>query len=119
MRAISIKTIADLENETNFRNVDALKNWSGYNLNEVEQRVNLNFETFTPLQAGLCKYLVHLLYENRYNIHYNALTNYYRTLDDVALTEELERKVNSIAQEANYFSTVDDLTGELLNFLAA
>ena len=119
MRAISIRAIAELEHETNFRNVDALKNWSGYNLNEVEQRANLNFDTFTPLQAGLCKYLVHLLYENRYNIHYNALINYCRTLDDVALTEELERKINSIAQEANYFSTVDDLTGELWNFLAA
>ncbi|MBR6711410.1 MAG: hypothetical protein IKI76_00220 [Selenomonadaceae bacterium] len=120
MRAISIKAIAELEHKTNFRNVDALKNWSAYNLNEVEQRANLNFDTFTPLQAGLCKYLVHLLYENRYNIHYNALTNYCRTLDDIALTEEeLERKINSIAQEANSFSTVDDLTGELWNFLAA
>ena len=120
MRAISIKAIAELEHETNFHNVDALKNWSSYNLNEVERRANLNFETFTPLQAGLCKYLVHLLYENRYNIHYNALTNYCRTLDDVAWTDdELERKVNSIAQEANYSSTVHDLTGELWNFLAA
>ncbi|MBD3879289.1 MAG: hypothetical protein SR1Q5_06360 [Quinella sp. 1Q5] len=122
MRAISIKAIAELEYETNFRNVDALKNWSSYNLNEVERRANLNFETFTPLQAGLCKYLVHLLYENRYNIHYNALINHCRTLDDfpAALTaEDLERKINTIAQEANYFSMVNDLTGELWNFLAS
>ena len=119
MRAISIKAIADLEHEMNLSNIDALKNWSSYNLNEVERRANLNFDTFTPLQAGLCKYLVHLLYENRYNIHYNALMNHCRTLDDVAFTEELERKINSIAQEANHFASVNDLIGELWNFLAA
>ena len=124
MRAVSIKAIADLENEENFRNVDALKTWADYNLSDVERRANLNFDTFTRLQTGLCKYLVHLLYENRYNIHYNALANYCRTLDEkifpAELTDEqLERKINSIAQEANYFSTVDDLAGELWNFLAA
>jgi len=124
MRTISIRAISQLENQTNFRNVDALKNWASYNLNEVEQRANLNFDTFTTLQAGLCKYLVHLLYENRYNIHYNCLANYCRTLDEkvfrINLTEEeLERKINSLAQEANYFSPVNDLIGELWNFLKA
>lgn len=124
MRAISVKAIAELEHEKNFRNVDALINWSSYNLNEVEQRANLNFETFTPLQAGLCKYLVHVLYENRYNIHYNALANYSRTLDEKVFrvnlsAEEFERKVNTLAQEANYFSAVNDLLGGLWNFLAA
>ena len=122
MRAVSIKAIAELEHEENFRNVDALKNWAAYNLNDVERRANLNFDTFTPLQAGLCKYFVHLLYENRYNIHYNALANYSRTLDEkifaVGLTDEqLERKINSIAKEANYFSTVNDLIEELFNFV--
>ena len=122
MRAISIKAIAELENEKNFRNVDALKNWSSYNLNEVERRANLNFDTFTPLQAGLCKYLVHVLYENRYNIHYNALANYCRTLDEknfaIGLTsEQLEQKINSLAQEANYSSRVNDLIEELFNFV--
>ena len=122
MRAVSIKAIAELEHEENFRNVDALKNWAGYNLNDVERRANLNFDTFTPLQAGLCKYFVHLLYENRYNIHCNALINYCRTLDEknfaVGLTDEqLEQKINSIAQEANYFSTVNDLIEELFNFV--
>ena len=32
MRAVSVKAIADLEHEENFRNVDALKNWADYNL---------------------------------------------------------------------------------------
>ena len=124
MRAISIKAIAELEHEKNFRNIDALNNWASYNLNEVEQRANLNFDTFTPLQAGLCKYLVHVLYENRYNIHYNALANYSRALDEKVFpanlsADEFERKINSLAQEANYFSPVNDLIGGLWNFLAA
>ncbi|MBR0260650.1 MAG: hypothetical protein IJQ85_02540 [Selenomonadaceae bacterium] len=115
MRTISVKAIAELEHEKNFRNVDALKNWSSYNLNEVEQRANLNFDTFTPLQAGLCKYLVHVLYENRYNIHCNALTNYCFA---VGLTcEQIDQKINSIAQEANYYSRVNDLIDGLFNFI--
>ena len=124
MRAVSIAAIAELEHEQNFRNVDALKNWASYNLNEVEQRANLNFDTFTPLQAGLCKYFVHLLYENRYNIHYNCLANYCGGLDEKVFPanmtdEQLERKINSLAQEANYFSTVNALIEQLWNFLAA
>ena len=55
MRAISIKAVAELEHATNFNNVAALENWATYNLNDVERRANLNFDTFTPLQAGLCK----------------------------------------------------------------
>ena len=124
MRAVSVKAIAELEHEENFRNVDALKNWADYNLNDVERRANLNFDTFTPLQAGICKYLVHVLYENRHNIHYNALINYCRTLDEKVFTAsltsgQLEQKINSITQEANYFSTVNDLIGELWNFFKA
>jgi|GEM_PF-2070239 len=122
MRAVSVKAIAELEHEDNFRNVDALKNWATYNLNVVEWRANLNFDTFTPLQAGLCKYLVHVLYENRYNIHYNALTNYCRTLDEKVFPanltdEQLERKINSIAQGAHYSSRVNDLIETLFKFL--
>ncbi len=122
MRTISIRAISDLEHKTNFRNVAALENWSSYNLNEVERRANLNFNTFTPLQAGLCKYFVHLLYENRYNIHYNCLVNYCRDFDErkfaIGLTgDQLEQKINSIAQEADYFLTVNALTDELLNFM--
>ena len=124
MRAISVKAIAELEHEENFRNVDALKNWSSYNLSDEERRANLNFDTFAPLQAGICKYLVHVLYENRYNIHYNALLNYCRTLDDKAFSstltgEQLEREINSLAQRATYSSAVNSLIGELWNFLAS
>ena len=82
MRAISVKTLAELEHEENFRNVDALKNWATYNLSDDERRANLNFDTFTQLQAGLAKYLVHVLYENRYNIHYNALVDFVRVFDE-------------------------------------
>ena len=122
MRTVSVKTVADLEREENFPNVDALKHWADYNLNETERRASLNFDTFTPLQAGLAKYSVHLLYENRYNIHYNALVNYCRTLDDKKFAsgltgERLERKINSFAQEANHSTRVNTLIDELLNFV--
>ena len=123
MRAISVKALAELEHEKNFRNVDALKNWSTYNLSDDERRANLNFDTFTPLQAGLAKYLVHVLYENRYNIHYNALVDFARVFDEkkfaIGLTaEELERKINTLAQEANHSTTVNALNDELLNYVA-
>ena len=122
MRTISIQAISEFEHKTNFRNVDALNHWADYNLNEVERRASLNFNTFTTLQAGLAKYFVHLLYENRYNIHYNCLVNYCRTLDEeafpTALTnEQLEQKINSLAQGAHYSSRVNDLTEKLFQFL--
>lgn len=122
MRTVSIKGISELKDKENFRKVDALKHWADYNLNEVERRANLNFNTFTRLQAGLCKYLVHLLYENRYNIHYNCLVNYCRTLDEkifpANLTDEqLERKIDSLAQGAHYSSRVNDLIESLFQFL--
>lgn len=121
MRTVSVKAVAELEHEKNFRNVAALENWTDYNLNDVERRANLNFDTFTRLQAGLCKYLVHLLYENRYNIHYNCLVNYCRTLDDKVLRgitdEQLERKIDSLARGAHYSSRVNDLIEKLFQFL--
>lgn len=122
MRTVSIQAISELNHETNFQNVDALKHWADYNLNEVERRASLNFDTFTRLQMGLAKYFVHLLYENRYNIHYNCLVNYCRKLDEENIsisltTEQLERKINSIAQGAHYSSRVNDLTEKLFQFL--
>lgn len=124
MRAVSVKAIAELENEENFPNVDALKHWADYNLNDTERRASLNFDSFTPLQSGLAKYFVHLLYENRYNIHYNALVNYCGTLDEKNFSaqlsaESLEQKIDSLAQSADYSSTVNALIEELWNFLAA
>ena len=122
MRAVSVKAIAKLEHEENFPNVDALKNWASFNLSDDERRAALDFDTFTPIQAGLAKYLVHVLYENRYNIHCNALVNYCRTLDEkvfaIGLTQEqLERKIDSLAQQANTSTTVNALIEELLNFV--
>ena len=123
MRAVSAKTIAELEREENFPNVDALKHWSAYNLNDTERRASLNFDTFTPLQAGLAKFLVHLLYENRYNIHYNELVYFCRTLDDKIFPddmtdEELERKIDNLAQTADYSTTYKGLNEDFINSLA-
>ena len=122
MRAISVKAVAELEHEENFRNVDALKSWASCNQSDDERRAGLNFETFTPLQAGLAKYLVHVIHENRYNIHHNALIKYCRTLDEkifpaMLTADELQRKINSIAQTATHYSTVNALIAELWNFL--
>ena len=122
MRAVSVKAIADLEHEENFNNVDALKNWATYNLNDIERRAGLNFDSFTTLQAGLANYFVHLLYENRYNIHYNALANFCRGLDKknfpASLTaDQLDKKINSLAQGAHYSSRVNDLIERLFHFL--
>ena len=122
MRAISVKALAEFEHETNFRNADALKHWADYNQNDIERRAGLNFDTFTPLQAGLDKYFVHLLYENRYNIHYNALVSYCCTLDEKNFAtgsefERLERKIDSLAQEADYSTTVNALNDNLREFI--
>ena len=124
MRTISIKAIAELEDEKNFPNVAALENWASYNLNDIEQRASLNFDTFTTLQAGLAKYLVHLLYENRYNIHYNCLMDFIFSVTggnfvDEAIEEIVLREADSLAQEADYFSNVNFLIEELWNFLKA
>ena len=109
MRAISIKNLAELEHTENFPNVDALINWKNFNQCDDERRASLDFDTFTPLQAGLAKYLVHVLFENRYNIHFNALIDYCRA-NDVAIDEN---KINSLAQAANCSTIVNTLIAEL------
>lgn len=114
MRAISVKYLAKLEHETNFPNVDALKNWSSYNLSEDERHAALNLDDFTPLQAGIAKYLVHVLHENRYNIHYNALVDFCRAFDEKKFViglepEKLEREIDSAAKEADYSAKISDL----------
>ena len=124
MRAISVKAVAELEHEENFSNVDALEHWADYNLSDDERRAALDFDTFTRLQAGLAKYLVHVLYENRYNIHYNALADYCATLDAKAFRADLSpdaltQKINALAQTADYSTPVNSLIGELWQFLSA
>ncbi|MBR1646403.1 MAG: hypothetical protein IJ774_13810 [Selenomonadaceae bacterium] len=59
-----------------------------------------------------------MLYENRYNIHYNAPVNFCRDFDEskvaVGLTgEQLETQINSVAQEADCSSSVNQLTEKI------
>ncbi|MBO4400327.1 MAG: hypothetical protein J5809_00590 [Selenomonadaceae bacterium] len=99
----------------------AVLSWANYNLNDIEISAALDFTNFTPEQIGLSKFLLHLLYENRYNIEYNCLAAYAENLDAKILAnvppEILERKINSIAQETGYGATFDDMTAELENFV--
>ncbi len=114
MRAVAVKAIAKLEREKKFPNKAALADWALYNLNEVEWRVVIKFDESSPLEVGLSKYLTHVLYENRYNIHYNALVDYCRAFDEkkvaVGLTSDaLESKINSVAQQADCSASVNQL----------
>lgn len=99
----------------------AVLSWTDYNLNDVENAAALDFTNFTPEQIGLAKYFLHLLYENRYNIEYNRLVAYAENLDAKILAnvprDELERKINSIAQETDYSATFNYMTAELENFV--
>ena len=110
-----MRNVAVAECTKNFpiQNKAAILNWANYNLNEIEMQASINFENAAPLEIGLHKFILHLLFENRYNIEYNRLANYAKNIS----AENLEQKINSIAQNANYFSTFDDLTAELENFL--
>ncbi|MBR2518954.1 MAG: hypothetical protein IKE46_04110 [Selenomonadaceae bacterium] len=118
MRTISVKALAKLEHEKIFPKEAALVDWALHDLNADEWRAFLNFDTFTPIQTGLAKYLVHVLYENRYNIHYNALVDFCRDFDEskvaIGLTaDELESKINSVAQQADCSASVNQLTEKI------
>ena len=122
MRTALARWLGKLEQENNFRNVEALNHWASYNLNDIERRVVITFETSSTLQVGLAKYLTHLLYENRYNIHYNELVYFCGTLDekifpDDMTSEELERKIDSIAQAADYSTTYKGLNEQFIQSL--
>ena len=122
MRAVAVKAVAELDNKKTFPNEAALVDWALHNMNEVEWHVVVAFDESSTLQVGLSKYLAHVLYENRYNIHYNALVNYCRTLDEkvfgIGLTaEQLEHKIDELAREADYSTTVNALIDKLLNFV--
>ena len=106
--------ISEFTNAAKIQNEAAVLNWANYNLNEIENQAAINFENAAPLEIGLYKFILHLLFENRYNIEYNLLANYAKNIS----AENLEQKINSIAQNANYYSTFDDLTAEL-EFLKA
>ena len=118
MRNVAIQ---EFSKPQTIQNPAAVQSWAEYNLNEIETSAALDFTNFTPTQIAVAKFFLHLLYENRYNIEYNRLAAYAETIDENILSkinpDELERKINSIAQETGYGATFDDMTAELENFV--
>ena len=131
MRNIVIAEIGAINPGGNLENADAIKDWSNRTLNSEELLASLDFdavefEAFSPLEVGLCKYSVHILRENRYNIFYNRLVDYcgeldkklFDTAEENGLTfDALEKNINTLAQEGNFSMTFNNLTDEFLNFL--
>lgn len=105
--------IAEFTKDFKIQNEASVLNWANYNLNEIETQAAINLDAAAPLKIGLYKFIMHLLFENRYNIEYNRLANYAKDFS----AENLEQKINSLAQNANYFSTFDDLTTEFENVI--
>ena len=114
MRNITLAEISSSNIDENFYNAAKITDWSKCNLNDIEQQAcvdfnSVQFETLSPLQIGLFKYLIHLLYENRYNIFYNRLANFCAD-DGINVDEDTERKLNHAAQEGDYFMSFNTLT---------
>ena len=110
MRNIAIQEISD---EMKIENDAAILNWANYNLNEIENQAAISMENAEPLKVGLYKFILHLLFENRYNIEYNRLVNYCKDIS----ADDLENKINFVAQKTNYYSTFDDMTAEIENLI--
>ncbi len=106
MRNIAIQEITG---EIKIENESAILNWANYNLNEIENQATIPMDNAAPLKLGLYKFILHLLFENRYNIEYNRLVNYCKDIS----ADDLENKINFVAQKTNYYSTFDDMTAEL------
>ena len=131
MRNIIIAEMGSVKPDENFSNAEILKSWAAKNLSGEELQATFDFnaaefENFSTLEIGLCKYSVHVLFENRYNIFYNRLIDYCKTLDEKIFSAAekngltfnlLEGKINFFAQEGNYSMTFNNLTDEFLNFL--
>lgn len=131
MRNIVVAEIGAFKPSEDFSNSAALVDWSKRELNSEEIKAafdfnSVEFENFSPIEVGLCKYFVHILFENRYNIFYNRLVDYCVELDEKifdtaeqnGLTfDALEKKINSLAQEGTYSMTFNNLTDEFLNFI--
>ena len=131
MRNIVIAEIGAFKPDENFSNKNALLDWAKYDLNSeaIKAAFDFNadeFENFSPLEVGLCKYFVHVLFENRYNIFYNRLVDYCGELDEKIFEaaeknnltfDALEQKINSLAGEGNFSMTFNNLTDEFLNFI--
>ena len=109
MRNIAIQEFQNCE----VKNDAAILNWADCNLNEIENQATIPLDNASRVQVGLYKFILHLLFENRYNIEYNRLVNYCKEIS----AENLEEKINLIAQKTNYYSTFDDMTAELENLI--
>ena len=110
MRNIVIAEIAAL-NGKNFPDAKKITDWASYGLNEIESQACVNFNSsqfsnMTPLEVGLFKYFIHLLYENRYNIFYNRLIKF---CEDENITPD-EHKIDKAAQVFDYQTSFNTLT---------
>ena len=131
MRNIVISEIGSMMPSESFENADEIKNWSARSLGDAELLAAVDFdakefENFSELERGFCKFSIHILRENRYNIFYNRLVDYCRELDEEifenaeknGLTFDiLEKKINSLAGEGNFSETFNNLTDAFLNFV--
>lgn len=123
MRNIVIPEIA--ENKKILHEAEIIS-WADRNLNSQELQASFDFnsvefQNFSAVEKGLCKYFIHILFENRYNIFYNRLVDYCHELDEKLFEnvsfDVLEKKINSLAGEGNYSMTLNNLTDEFLNFI--
>ncbi len=131
IRTIVISEIGSMMPDSNFENASEIKNWSARTLNDFELLAAIDFdadefENFSEIERGFCKYLVHILRENRYNIFYNRLVDFCNEIDaEIFKTAEknnlnfniLEQKINSLAGEGNFSMSLNNLTDEFLNFI--
>lgn len=131
IRNVVISEIDKFNLDENFLNKNSLIDWSKYNLNseEIKAVIDFNadkFKNFSQIEVGLCKYFVHVLFENRYNIFYNRLVDFCGEIDEKIFVsaekndltfDVFEQKINSLAGEGNFSMTFNDLTDEFLNFI--
>ena len=93
---------------------EGLSNWADYGLNEIESRACINFNStefsgMSTLEIGLFKYLIHVLFENRYNIFYNRLVKFCAD-ENISVDDKLEHILDRTAQEGDYFMSFNTLT---------
>ena len=133
IRNVVISEIDKFNPDENFLNKNSLIDWSKYNLNseEIKSVLDFNadeFKNFSQIEVGLCKYFVHVLFENRYNIFYNRLVDFCGEIDEKIFVsaeknnltfDVLEQKINSLAGNSNFSMTFNDLTDEFLNFIVS
>ena len=101
MRNIVISEIGSMMPGENFENSEGIKNWSARTLEDSDLLRTVNFdaaefENFSELERGFCKFLIHILRENRYNIFYNRLVDYCGELDEEILNERVDTVVDLI-----------------------